>query len=115
MTNKNTKPFMQRTFTDVLYKHFGKMSAYFAILVLGIIALIRAKPEDIPEIFKSIFISNIIFWVGWIIAAIFLIILLNTSRILRIYKEEIDRVCKERDKLQEFLLKKAVERTERSE
>lgn len=110
------KPYRQVTTSDVFYRHGGKFAGFFVILVLGGIALLRAEPADIPKVLQSIFTSNAFFWMGWFFAVIILISALIIGYIMfRKYPKELDRVCKERDRLQEKLTGKQVRHTEGGE
>ncbi len=72
------------------------------VLVLGAVALLRCPSEQIPEVIKAIFGHDVFTWAGWIVA----VMLLVGSLVLylltkRTYEEEIARLVKERNWLQE--------------
>lgn len=110
-TNRDKQPeqFRHITLWEVLYRHLAKVTGILAALILGSITLLRCAPEDIPKVAATIFTSNLFNWIGWIIATI---VLLTTIVFLRydhnIKARELDRVCKERDLLQEKLLQRAI-------
>lgn len=106
---KESEPFRSITVWDVLYRHLAKVSGIIAVLVLGSITLLRCAPEDIPNVAKTIFSSNLFGWTGWIIAVIVLLIAAAFLKYDRKTKaKELSRLCDERDRLQEKLLKRAV-------
>jgi hypothetical protein len=84
-------------------------SKNLSITIVGavlLVALIKAKPEDIPEIVKTITNAGNFCNLGWIFAILFL---LGGVIIVRLqsnsHSKEISRLARERDKLQERLLK----------
>lgn len=102
------------TWEDILYRQGGKVSGFFVVLVLGSIALIRSNKGDIPKVIGSIFSSSTFCWIGWVIAVLILIFSLILGIIMwRIYPRELERVCKERDKLQEMLTGRNVQHSGR--
>jgi len=116
MTTKKEKHYVHASFIDVLFRHGGKISGWFAVLILGLIALIRAKPDDIPKVFESIFITEIFCYLGWIVAVLILLCSLFVAYLIwKIYPKELERVCKERDRLQEILLDRDIRHSGRKE
>ena len=94
-----------KPWSDVLYRHGAKIFGLFVILVLGTIALLRADPCDIPDVLTAVFASDVFRWLGWIVAGVILLISIIVVYIVcKIYPKELERVCKERDRLQEHLL-----------
>jgi uncharacterized membrane protein len=81
-----------------------------AIVVSGcvfIFALWKSDPKDVPQIVQIICGSRDIALLGWIIAFIVLAVAIVFIMILcKIHDREIERISKERDRLQEMLLKK---------
>lgn len=81
---------------------------HLSILVIGLVvlvALIRAKQEDIPKIVKILADSSVFCAVGWTLAILFLLIAAASIWILiRIYERQLVRVAKERNELQSKLL-----------
>ena len=70
-----------------------------------VIAIIRADPKDIPTIVQTLVDSRSTAIIGWSIALIILIGAVVFIRLLTyVYEKEIERICKERDKLQSKLL-----------
>ncbi|MGC9261760.1 MAG: hypothetical protein ACP5I8_16980 [Phycisphaerae bacterium] len=86
-----------------------------AIIVVGtvvIVALFRAKRSDIPIIVKDFLGSSFAYASGWLVAAIILAISVICFRVVFAdHRNEVDRIAKERDRLQNMLL----ERTKRKE
>jgi hypothetical protein len=79
-----------------------------SVVVVGavlVIAIIRADPKDIPTIVQTLVDSRSTAIIGWSIALIILIGAVVFIRLLTyVYEKEIERICKERDKLQSKLL-----------
>ena len=75
-----------------------------AIVVSGIVlivALLRADPKDVPKIVETVVNSGHVSLLGWIIAMIILVSAIVLIRVMcKIYDKEIERICKERDQLQ---------------
>jgi len=97
-SSKQGRPVVARFFTT------RNLSVVIIGLVL-IIAICRADPKDIPGIVQTLVNSRSAVIVGWAIAAIILIAAIVMLRLLSyVYEKEIERLCKERDKLQNKLL-----------
>jgi hypothetical protein len=81
-----------------------------SVLVSGaviIVGLLKAKQEDIPKIFETLFGSHLWAALGWALAILILVGSIVLVRlVMRIDGKEIDRLAKERDRLQEKLLSK---------
>lgn len=79
-----------------------------SVLVAGavaIVGLLKADQKDIPKIFETLFASHAWCALGWIIAVVILASSIIFVRLLmRIDGKEIDRLAKERDRLQKRLL-----------
>ena len=98
---------------DVLMRHGGKLIGACVLLVLGSIALLRAKPSDVPKVFGAIFSSDTTCWVGWLVALlIFIFSVVLVTILLKIYPAEMKRIARERDKYQEMVLGKPVQHSE---
>jgi hypothetical protein len=71
-----------------------------------IVALLKAKQEDIPLIVKMLVESHLFCATGWILtivillASVILVLLLKST-----FREEIKRLSRERDELQRKLIK----------
>ena len=103
------KPYGRVTSVEVFYRHGTMFAMSFVLLVLGSIALMRAKQEDIPKVLSAIFTSKVFCWMGWGVAILILLFSLILASIMwKIHQRELDRVCEERDRLQEKLLGKEV-------
>ena len=71
-------------------------------------AIIKADKKDIPEMVKTMVASSPWATVGWVLAAIFLIVgIVFVVAMHKIHAGEIVRLAKERDKLQNKLLELA--------
>jgi len=79
-----------------------------SVIIIGavlVIAITRADPKDIPIIVQTLVDSRSTAVIGWSIALIILIGAVVFIRLLTyVYEKEIERICKERDKLQSKLL-----------
>jgi hypothetical protein len=72
---------------------------------LLIIAMLRADPKDIPTIVQTLVDSHSTALIGWSIAVIILVAAIVFIKLLSyVYDKEIERLCQERDKLQNKLL-----------
>lgn len=82
-----------------------------AIIMVGavvIVALFRARRSDVPVIVKDFLGSSFVYGSGWLVAAIILVISLICFRVVFTdHRNEVDRIAKERDRLQNKLLEKA--------
>jgi high-affinity nickel permease len=80
-----------------------------SILVIGlvlVVAMIRADANDIPKIVETLAGSRSTAVIGWSIAFVILAAAVIFIKMMsHIYEKEIERLCKERDKLQSTLLK----------
>lgn len=73
---------------------------------VAIIALIRAKREDIPLIVKMLVDSYGFCATGWILAIVIVLASVILVKLLRnTFREEIERLTAERDELQRRLIK----------
>ena len=71
-----------------------------------IVALIRARRQDIPLIVKMLVDSYGFCATGWILAVVIVLTSIILVKLLKsTFKEEIDRLTKERDELQKRLIK----------
>ncbi len=71
-----------------------------------IVALIRAKREDIPLIIKMLVDSYGFCATGWILAIVIVVAAVIFVKLLRhTFREEIERLTAERDELQKRLIK----------
>lgn len=81
-----------------------------AVIVTGavvIVALVRAKQSDIPVIVKEFLDSPFVAAAGWFVAAVILIASIICFKVVgRDHSHELDRLAKERDRLQSKLLEK---------
>lgn len=79
-----------------------------AVIVTGlvfIVALLRARPSDIPIIVKDFASSYLVDVLGWLIAFIILVVAIIFIWLMRKdHQSEIGRLAKERDELQGKLL-----------
>ena len=101
---QSSQSYKQTAWADVFYRHGGKFAGFFVVLVLGLIALLKVPPEDVPRVLESIFASRIFSLTGWIVAGVILIFsIILVCIIWRISGGEMNRVCKLRDELQERL------------
>jgi len=74
---------------------------------LGAIALLKADTKDIPVIIKTLAESKETHITGWVIAGIFLVSSIVLVRLMKyLYEAEIDRLARERDRLQRILLER---------
>ena len=97
-SSKSGQPTVARFFTT------RNLSVVIVGVVL-IIAMFRADSKDIPAIVQTLVDSRSTAIIGWAIAAIVLIGAVVIVRLLsHVYEQEIERICKERDKLQNKLL-----------
>jgi len=97
-SSKPSQPIVVRFFTT------RNLSVLIAGLVL-IIAMFRADQKDIPVIVQTLVDSRSTAVIGWALAFIILIVAVVFVRLLsHIYEKEIERICKERDKLQNRLM-----------
>jgi hypothetical protein len=72
-----------------------------------IVALLRAKQDDIPKIVEMLVNSYLFCSIGWILAIVILLSSVVLIKLLiRFYDKEVARLSKERDDLQTRLLKK---------
>lgn len=93
------------TVGDILERHAARIIGFLVSGGVAAIVLLRAKPEDLPRIAEILFRSDFALWLGWGLAILFLILLVVAYTIVRKrYRSEIDRLCRERDGLQERLL-----------
>lgn len=107
------KPGMHPDWRDVFYEHFGGILAAIVVLALGLTALLRADPKDIPAIIGTIFGTPLFCLLGWVLAVCALVVGAVVVWLLRnTYRKELDRVCKERDALQTRLLPPEATHTE---
>jgi high-affinity nickel permease len=94
---------------DGMVKFFSTRN--LSVIVMGVIFLValwRAQPKDIPQIVETICGSHDISIIGWLFALIILVSAIVFLRILtRIHDREIERLVKERDKLQKKLLSRS--------
>jgi len=92
--------------THISVKFFNTRN--LAIIVTGlvfIVALIKAQRQDVPQIVQTICSSRDIAIIGWGFAVFILVVAIALLRIVcSIYDKEMDRLVKERDRLQEKLL-----------
>jgi hypothetical protein len=73
---------------------------------VAIVALLRAKREDIPLIVKMLVDSYGFCATGWILAVVIVLTSIILVKLLKsTFKQEIDRLTKERDELQKRLIK----------
>jgi formate hydrogenlyase subunit 4 len=74
-------------------------------------AIVKAPSNKMPEIIKTLAERSVVWtFMGWIVAAILLVIsIVFFVMMRRVYLDEIDRVKKERDELQEKLINQAVQ------
>jgi hypothetical protein len=81
---------------------------HLSIVVIGlvvIVALLKARKEDIPKIVEILAASSVFCAIGWTLAILFLLFAAVSIWILiRVYERELARVSKERDELQTKLL-----------
>ena len=84
-------------------------SQHLSIVVVAtvlILAICRAETKDIPKIVETLFSSNTFATVGWVLLAVTVIIAILAIRfIMKRYETELERVCAERDKLQDHILR----------
>lgn len=82
-----------------------------SVVVTGavlMVALLKAERKDIPEIVSIMFGSNTFAVVGWSLAVTFLVCGVLFCMVLsRVHRAEIERLAKERDRLQSNQLTKA--------
>lgn len=72
-----------------------------------LVALLKADSKDIPRIVEILFGSDTFAVMGWILAVVFLVGgVLFVRMQQKIYELEIDRLAKERDRLQITLMGK---------
>src|SRR5213592_3468275 len=70
-----------------------------------IVALLRAKPEDVPKIVETIFSSHSFCVLGWALSIVILLASVVFVKVLiRLHDKEIERLSHERDQLQTRLL-----------
>jgi p-aminobenzoyl-glutamate transporter AbgT len=85
-----------------------------ATAIVLLVAIIKARPEDIPKIVETIFGSNTYGHIGWTLAIVFLI---SSAILIRIvtntHQREIDRLSTERSELQRRLLGDEFPKTDR--
>jgi len=97
-SSKSGQPTVARFFT----------TRNLSVVIVGavlIIAMFRADSKDIPAIVQTLVDSRSTAIIGWAIAAIVLLGSIVVIRLLsHVYENEIERICKERDKLQNKLL-----------
>jgi len=73
--------------------------------VVVLTAILKADQKDIPKIIETLFGASGFITLGWFVAGIILITsVMMIWFLIRKYDKEMDRVCKERDRLQEFIL-----------
>jgi nitrate/nitrite transporter NarK len=74
-------------------------------------AIGKAPGSKMPEIIKTLADRSVVWtFMGWIVAALLLVIsIIFFVMMRRVYLDEIDRVKKERDQLQEKLLNQALQ------
>jgi hypothetical protein len=98
----------QHTSADVWYRHGGKFIAVAGTVILGGIAMIKARPEDIPVLVKSIFETDVFQWTGWIVAAVSILFSVVMVALHRNCRKEIARLAQERSDLQSILIGRRV-------
>jgi hypothetical protein len=87
---------------ETLFNNIGKLLFTATVIILGTIALVRCEPKQIPEVLDSIFSNRIFSWAGWIVAVLVLVAAIVICKMKdEMHDREMDRVVKERDKLQE--------------
>jgi hypothetical protein len=70
-----------------------------------IVALLKAEAKDVPQIVETIVGSKDVALIGWIVAAIILVVAVVFLKILCVlYDREIERLVTERDQLQRYLM-----------
>lgn len=75
--------------------------------IVVIVALLKAKQDDIPKIVQTLVGSNTFAAVGWTLAAVFLIGgVVSIKLLITTHDKEVARIYKERDELQTKLLRK---------
>jgi hypothetical protein len=87
----------------------GRFAPLLAFILL-FTAILKAPSDKIPEIINSLVAHPLVWCAGWITAGILLIAavaLFSVTR--RIYLDEIDRVKRERDELQEKLTQQTLQ------
>ena|SRR6266581_1547647 len=88
----------------------GITTKNLSIVIVGLVAIVaiwKAKQEDIPKIVETIFSSHLFCVIGWALAFVILLgSVVFIKLLIRFYDKEVIRLSKERDELQTRLLKK---------
>jgi hypothetical protein len=88
----------------------GRFAPLLAFILL-FAAIVKAPSDKMPEIIRTLADRSVVWeFMGWIVSAILLVIsVVFFVMMRRVYLDEIDRVKKERDGLQEKLLPQALQ------
>jgi hypothetical protein len=80
------------------------LSIVLTAIVL-IVALWKAKPEDVPKIVETVFSSHFFCVLGWALSIVILFASIVFVKVLiRLHDKEVERISNERDQLQTRLL-----------
>jgi nitrate/nitrite transporter NarK len=88
----------------------GRFAPLLAFILL-FAAILKAPSDKMPDVIKTLADRSVVWeFMGWIVAAILLVVsIVFFVMMRRVYLDEIDRLKKERDGLQEKLLNQALQ------
>jgi hypothetical protein len=75
--------------------------------IILIVGILKADSKDIPLMLETLVGSRIWATAGWIAAVVILVASIVVNRAMRqVHDQEIDRLARERDRLQDILIKR---------